>query len=67
MQTRKVHAGDLAAARPVLEADGWTYAGPLKGTPDVHRFTREGDKAPAGDTVVAPQDTYIKVRGWMNG
>lgn len=62
MQTRKLHYQQLATERPVLEAQGWQYDGPMARRPDMHRFTRGGEE-PAGDTVtLAPHDTYVKIR-----
>lgn len=65
MQVRKVIEADLERLRPVLEADAWKYAGPMASAPTVHRFVRETESAPAGDTVIRPEDTYIKLRGWF--
>lgn len=62
MQTRKLHTDQLAAERPILEAQGWQYAGPMASRPDMHRFTREGEES-AGDAVtLEPHDTYVKIR-----
>lgn len=51
-----------------LEAEGWTHAGPMPASPELHRFTREiGTGAPfETDVTMSPYDTFARIRATFN-
>lgn len=67
LEHRKVFAptaGEIAA----LEADGWSHAGPMPASPELHRFSREiGTGEPfATDVTMSPHDTFGRIRATFN-